>query len=125
MEKLCRFWRVTMTVAPSTAVFNPTVAANGIVIAPGGPAAVVLPPGTVALGASSTMDWTVGFGGEWAFAHDPVSLSLEYDYLGFRRAQVSFTSAIVPGQVFPINISQKIHTVLFGINYHFVGGGGD
>jgi opacity protein-like surface antigen len=115
----------TMTVAPSTAVFNPTVAANGIVIAPGGPAAVVLPPGTVALGASSTMDWTVGFGGEWAFAHDPVSLSLEYDYLGFRRAQVSFTSAIVPGQVFPINISQKIHTVLFGINYHFVGGGGD
>ena len=54
----------------------------------------------------------------------PVSLSLEYDYLGFRSAQVPFTSAIVPGQVFPINISQKIHTVLFGINYHFVGGGG-
>ena len=31
---------------------------------------------------------------------------------------------IVPGQVLPINISQKIHTVPFGINYHFVGGGG-
>jgi hypothetical protein len=42
----------------------------------------------------------------------PVSLSLEYGYLGFRSAQVPFTSAIVPGQVFPINICQKIHTVL-------------
>jgi hypothetical protein len=38
--------------------------------------------------------------------------------------EIRRTSAIVPGQVFPINISQKIHTVPFGINYHFVGGGG-
>jgi hypothetical protein len=31
--------------------------------------------------------------------------------------EIRRTSAIVPGQVFPINISQKIHTVPFGINY--------
>ena len=115
----------TMTVAPSTAVFNPTVAANGIVIAPGGPAALV-PAGTpVALGSKSTIGWTVGFGAEWAFAHAPVSLSLEYSFMHFGSTQVPFLSAIVPGLVFPIDISQSIHTVLFGINYHFVGGGGD
>jgi hypothetical protein len=45
-------------------------------------------------------------------------------YLGFRSVQVPFTSAIVPGQIFPINISQKIHTVLFGINLRFGGGNG-
>jgi hypothetical protein len=49
---------------------------------------------------------------------------LEYDYLDFRSAQVPFISAIVPGQVFPINISQKIHTVLFGANLRFGGGSG-
>ena len=115
----------TMTVAPSTAVFNPTVAANGIVIAPGGPAALV-PAGTpVALGSKSTIGWTAGFGAEWAFAHAPVSLSLEYSFMHFGSTQVPFLSAIVPGLVFPIDISQSIHTVLFGINYHFVGGGGD
>ena len=115
----------TMTVAPSTAVFNPTVAANGIVIAPGGPAALI-PAGTpVALGSKSTIGWTAGFGAEWAFAHAPVSLSLEYSFMHFGSTQVPFLSAIVPGLVFPIDISQSIHTVLFGINYHFVGGGGD
>jgi hypothetical protein len=73
---------------------------------------------------ASTTGWTAGFGAEWAFAHAPVSLSLEYDYLDFRSAQVPFISAIVPGQVFPINISQKIHTVLFGANLRFGGGSG-
>jgi outer membrane immunogenic protein len=115
----------TMTVAPSTAVFNPTVAANGIVIAPGGPAALILAGTPVALGSKSTIGWTAGFGAEWAFAHAPVSLSLEYSFMHFGSTQVPFLSAIVPGLVFPIDISQSIHTVLFGINYHFVGGGGD
>jgi outer membrane immunogenic protein len=85
--------------------------------------ALTPPEEIIALGSKSTNGWTAGFGAEWAFAHTPVSLSLEYDYLDFRSAQVPFISAIVPGQVFPIGISQKIHTVLFGINLHFFGGG--
>jgi outer membrane immunogenic protein len=100
----------TMNVAPATGAVGPTAA---------------LPPGAqVALGSKSSTGWTVGFGAEWAFAHAPVSLSLEYDYLNFGSAQVPFISAIVPGFVFPINISQKIHTVLFGVNLRFGGGSG-
>ena len=53
---------------------------------------------------------------EWAFAHAPVSVFLEYDYLGTRSADVPLISAIVPGLVFPINVSQKVHTVLFGMS---------
>ena len=112
------FFAGTMTVAPSTGVFAATA------FTPGGPATIVPPGHIIALGSKSTTGWTVGFGGEWAFAHAPVSLSLEYDYLDFRSVQVPFTSAIVPGQIFPINISQKIHTVLFGINLRFGGGNG-
>jgi opacity protein-like surface antigen len=99
----------TMMVAPETALgFAPEV-----------------PPGSVvALGSSSMTGWTAGFGAEWAFAHAPVSLSLEYDYLGFGTTQVPFTSAIVQGRVFPIDISQRIHMVLFGINLRFGGGNG-
>jgi outer membrane immunogenic protein len=107
------FFPGTMTVAPATAIS-----------AFGGTASLVEAGGIIAQGASSTTGWTAGFGGEWAFAHAPVSLSLEYNYLGFRSVQVPFTSAIVPGQIFPINISQKIHTVLFGINLRFGGGNG-
>jgi opacity protein-like surface antigen len=126
------FFAGTMTVAPSNQVFNPsaipTLTNDGNftnVLTPGGPAALV-PAGTnVALGSKSTIGWTAGFGAEWAFAHAPVSLSLEYSYMHFGSTQVPFLSAIVPGLVFPIDISQSIHTVLFGINYHFVGGGGD
>jgi outer membrane immunogenic protein len=107
------FFPGTMTVAPATALSSF-----------GGTASLVEAGGIIAQGASSTTGWTAGFGGEWAFAHAPVSLSLEYNYLGFRSVQVPFTSAIVPGQIFPINISQKIHTVLFGINLRFGGGNG-
>lgn len=130
------FFAGTMTVAPSTAVFNPSSVpalvfdnngnAIGIVnvLTPGGRAALV-PPGTiVALGSKSTTGWTAGFGAEWAFAHAPVSLSLEYSYMHFGSTQVPFLSAIVPGQVFPIDISQSIHTVLFGINLRFGNGPG-
>jgi hypothetical protein len=53
----------------------------------------------------------------------PDRLLFVYDYLDFRSAQVPFISAIVPGAVFPIIISQKIHSVLFGVNFHFIGGG--
>ncbi len=42
----------------------------------------------------------------------------------FGSTQVPFLSAIVPGQVFPIDISQSIHTVLFGINLRFGNGPG-
>ena len=129
------FFAGTMTVAPSNAVFNPsaipTLTTNGgnlaitNVLTPGGPAALVPAATPVALGSKSTIGWTAGFGAEWAFAHAPVSLSLEYSYMHFGSTQVPFLSAIVPGLVFPLDISQSIHTVLFGINYHFVGGGGD
>jgi len=103
----------TMRVAPATAISSTA-----------GTASLVEAGAIVAQGASSTTGWTAGFGGEWAFAHAPVSLSLEYDYLGFRSVQVPFTSAIVLGQIFPINISQKIHMVLFGVNLRFGGGSG-
>ena len=114
------FFPGTMTVAPATALSSFGGTASVVpAAAPTGAAT-----GIIAQGASSTTGWTAGFGGEWAFAHAPVSLSLEYNYLGFRSVQVPFTSAIVPGQIFPINISQKIHTVLFGINLRFGGGNG-
>ncbi|HEY2183848.1 MAG TPA: outer membrane beta-barrel protein [Xanthobacteraceae bacterium] len=101
-------------------VAAPTGAAG---VAPTAIGPVLTPPGIiVALGSKSTNGWTAGFGAEWGFAHAPVSLSLEYNYLGFSSTQVPFISAIVPGQGFPIGISQKIHTVLFGINLHFFGG---
>jgi opacity protein-like surface antigen len=129
------FFAGTMTVAPSTAVFNPSSvptlvfdnngnASIANVLTPGGRAALV-PPGTiVALASKSTTGWTAGFGAEWAFPHAPVSLSLEYSYMHFGSTQVPFLSAIVPGLVFPIDISQSIHTVLFGINLRFGNGPG-
>ncbi|MFZ1088564.1 MAG: outer membrane beta-barrel protein, partial [Xanthobacteraceae bacterium] len=107
------FFAGTMTVAPSTAVFNPSSvptlvfdnngnASIANVLTPGGRAALV-PPGTiVALASKSTTGWTAGFGAEWAFPHAPVSLSLEYSYMHFGSTQVPFLSAIVPGLVFPI-----------------------
>jgi outer membrane immunogenic protein len=95
----------TLGIAPTT--IGPVLTPNGAIIA---------------LGSKSTNGWTAGFGAEWAFAHAPVSLSLEYNYLGFPSTQVPLISAIMPGQVFPIGINQRIHTVLFGINLHFFGG---
>ncbi len=79
-------------------------------------------PCQIALGSKSVGGWTAGFGAEWAFAHAPVSVFLEYDYLGTRSADVPLISAIVPGLVFPINVSQKVHTVLFGMNFRFGNG---
>ena len=64
-------------------------------------------PCQIALGSKSVGGWTAGFGAEWAFAHAPVSVFLEYDYLGMRSADVPLTSAIVPGLVFPINVSSE------------------
>jgi outer membrane immunogenic protein len=90
-----------------------------------GGATTLVPPGTIiALGPRSTTGWTAGIGAEWAFAHAPVSLSLEYDYLGFRNQQVPFLATIVQNLVFPIEVSQRIHMVLFGINLRF-GSGND
>jgi outer membrane immunogenic protein len=99
---------------------TPTSSANGPIVPCGGG----FGPCQIALGSKSVGGWTVGFGGEWAFAHAPVSVFLEYDYLGMRSADVSLTSAIVPALVFPINVSQKVHTVLFGVNLRFGGGTG-
>ena len=100
----------TMTVAPSTAVFNPTVAANGIVIAAwrtcgcsssgGHPRRIGQP--------APPIGWTVGFGAEWAFAHAPVSLSLEYSLPGFRQhAGALHYLRSFRDWCFPIDISQK------------------
>jgi opacity protein-like surface antigen len=104
-------------------LYNVASPTGAVGIVPTTTGAVLAPPAAIiALGSKSTNGWTAGFGAEWAFAHAPVSLSLEYNYLGFPSTQVPFISAVVPGQVFPIGISQKIHTVLFGINLHFFGG---
>ena len=64
--------------------------------------------------------WTIGGGVEWAFWNN-WSASLEYDFYGFGRRTLTFNGTIggLPETVSGINISQRVSTVEFGINYRF------
>ena len=82
-----------------------------------------LPPSLiVALGSDSRFGPLVGTGIEWAIFGTDVSLFLEYDYLHFGTKRVTLLGTVTP-QIFPLDITQNVNMVLFGINYRFYGGG--
>jgi outer membrane immunogenic protein len=80
----------------------------------------------VALGSNSPSGPLVGAGVEWAVFGTDVSLFLEYNYLHFGTKRVTFLTSVTEntsgGQTFPVDVSQNVNTVLFGINYRFFGG---
>jgi opacity protein-like surface antigen len=83
----------------------------------------VLPGTIIALGSNSSAGWTVGAGFEWAFFGGDWSAFLEYDFMDFGTSRVTLASNLVSGRTHPLDISQKVSLVLFGINYRFWGGG--
>jgi outer membrane immunogenic protein len=78
----------------------------------------------VALGSNSPSGPLVGAGVEWAVLGTDVSLFLEYNYLHFGTKRVTFLASAleVSFQTFPVDVSQNVNMVLFGINYRFFGG---
>ncbi len=63
----------------------------------------------------------VGTGVEWAVFGTDVSLFLEYDYLHFGTKQAPLLSTLTT-KIYPLDITQNVNLVLFGINYRFYGG---
>jgi outer membrane immunogenic protein len=81
-----------------------------------------LPPSfIVALGNDSRVGPLIGTGFEWAVFGTDVSLFLEYDYMHFGTKRVTLLGSLTP-QIFPLDITQNVNMVLFGINYRFFGG---
>jgi outer membrane immunogenic protein len=76
----------------------------------------------IALGAHTSNGWTAGAGLEWALYYSNWSLFLEYDYMSFGTSQTTFTSTLVPGLRFPLDIKQSVNIVLVGMNWRFWGG---
>jgi outer membrane immunogenic protein len=84
---------------------------------------VVVAPGTIlALGDHSATGWTAGLGAESALFGSNWSLFVEYNYLDFGTSRVTYTSTVVPGLRFPLDIRQSVNVVLFGLNYRFYSG---
>jgi len=82
-----------------------------------------LQPGTiVALGRNTSGGWTAGAGVDWAPFGSDWTVSLEYGYMNFGTSRVSLLATLVPNAYYPVDITQKAHVVLFGLNYHFLGG---
>jgi opacity protein-like surface antigen len=82
-----------------------------------------LPPSfIVALGNDSRVGPLVGTGVEWAVFGTDVSLFLEYDYLHFGTKQAPLLSTVTQSKIYPLDITQNVNLVLFGINYRFYGG---
>ncbi len=76
---------------------------------------------TASVGATNNNSgWTVGLGGEWAFAPQ-WSAKLEYDWVGLNNWSPSTSSVIVNDR---LNISRNIQMLKAGINYRFNWGGG-
>jgi outer membrane immunogenic protein len=79
----------------------------------------------IGLGNNSPSGPLVGAGVEWAIFGTDVSLFLEYSYLHFGTKQVTFLVSVTETQgfqTFPVDVSQNVNMVLFGINYRFFGG---
>jgi outer membrane immunogenic protein len=77
----------------------------------------------VALGNNSPVGPLVGTGFEWAVFGTDVSLFLEYDYMHFGTKQAPLFSTLTSNKTYPLDITQNVNMVLFGINYRFLGGG--
>ena len=83
------------------------------------------PPGPtlVDFSASETrVGWTAGGGVEWAFVPN-WSAKVEYMFYDFGRRRAAFFDSLgnllLGGGGLPVDVTQKIHTVKFGLNYHF------
>jgi len=102
---------------------------SGGSFAPGTLFVVVAPPtggfqpGTiVALGRNTSGGWTAGAGIEWAMFGGDWSTSIEYNYMDFGTSRVTLLATLQPNTLVPVDIAQRAHVVLFGLNYHFLGG---
>jgi outer membrane immunogenic protein len=96
----------------------PTVTPTGT-----GSVTVTLAPSLIAaLGNNSPVGPLVGTGLEWAVFGTDLSLFLEYDYMHFGTQRVTFLSTLLGTKTFPVDITQNVNMVLFGINYRFYGG---
>ena len=87
-----------------------------------GPVFTLPPSFIIALGNNSPVGPLVGAGVEWAVFGTDVSLFLEYDYMHFGTKQAPLLSTLTRGEIFPLDITQNVNVVLFGINYRFFGG---
>jgi outer membrane immunogenic protein len=68
-------------------------------------------------GATTTrVGWTAGAGLDWAFAPH-WSTNFEYDYYDFGSSDFTLTDAL--NRTFSGNLTDRIHTVTVGLNYHF------
>jgi outer membrane immunogenic protein len=85
---------------------------------------VALPPLATAFSSSLSDDrtgWTLGMGIEYAFVNN-WSAKLEYDYMDFgtKRGNFPATSTAIGASNFTNwDLTQRIHTMKVGINYHF------
>jgi len=84
---------------------------------------VAMPPATIAFSSSlsdTRVGWTLGMGVEYMLL--PCwSLKLEYDYMDFGTKRYNFASSstIVPAETFTNwDVSQRLHVMTIGINYH-------
>jgi outer membrane immunogenic protein len=80
------------------------------------------PAGVPSSTASETRSgWTVGVGGEYAFAPN-WSAFVEYDYYGFGTRTVPFNFVATGAFSFNEDIRQSINVVKVGVNWRFTGG---
>ncbi len=80
-------------------------------------------PGTIiALGRNTSGGWTAGAGVEWAPFGGDWTVSLEYSYMNFGTSRVALLATLLPNVTAPVDIKQSTQVVLFGLNYHFLGG---
>jgi outer membrane immunogenic protein len=101
----------------------PNLQASNVAPTGTGSVTVTLAPSLfAALGNNSPVGPLVGTGLEWAVFGTDVSLFLEYDYMHFGTQRVTFLSTLLGTKTFPIDITQNVNMVLFGINYRFYGG---
>jgi outer membrane immunogenic protein len=99
------------------------LAQNTVTVLASTTGAFLAQPGTiVALGRNSSGGWTVGTGFEWAFFGGDWSASIEYDYMNFGTSRVALLATLQANAAYPVDITQKAHVVLFGLNYRFFGG---
>jgi outer membrane immunogenic protein len=82
----------------------------------------LVPSTLIALGRNSSGGWTLGGGVEWAPFGGDWTVSLEYDYMNFGTSRVAFLATMIPNLIAPVDIKQSAQVVLFGLNYHFLGG---
>jgi outer membrane immunogenic protein len=62
--------------------------------------------------------WLAGIGIDWMFAPG-WSVFVEYDYMGLGTDPITFTTVGTPATTFPVNVTQSMQTILFGVNFRF------